>query len=733
MLVLSSPRVFPFALAPLAILPGLWWPLASTAQTPSTTTATLQEVTISGALDTGYRARTARVAGFDDVPLRDIPASVSVITRERLDDQQARLLSDVVRNDASVGDNYTPVGYYENVNIRGVPLDLATGYQINGMSSVGEQNVMLENKSRVEILKGLAGLQAGVLAPAGLINYVTKRPTDIREVTLGTDQRGGRYIAADVGTRFGGTGTGPKPFGLRVNLVHEDMQSYVDHADGHRNGGALAFDWNITPSTVLQLDAEYQKRAQRSVPGFQLLGGTSLPHDISPRQMLNDQPWSKPVTMEAHNLNLRLDHAFSESWRAAFSASRSRAIIDDNVAFPYGCYAVPSCDPAMPGSTPGQFFAADGSYDVYDYRSPGDKRRNDQAQATLTGNIGSGAIRHEVTFGASVFRRTVDLRESVFDWVGTDNIYNPTPLTFDPAPRDPGPAYRALDSRQRAVFLQDRIRIGEQWQIIGGARHVWLTERTPAEETTRKELLPQAAVIFQPTSALSFYGSYSKGLSLGGQAPAWTTNAYAFLKPTISHQWEAGARYDWRDALTLSLTAFRLNKPFEYAQPDASAFGSTFVQQGKQIHQGVELAAAGRVTTRLQLSASVTALRARQTDSGTLAYDGQQVINTPRLRSAVFADYAIPGVEGLALLGGWTYTSSKQATRDGLVAIPAVHRFDAGLRYATKLGATHATFLLMVDNVFNKHYWKDVGESLGDGYLHRGAPRTARLTARFNF
>jgi iron complex outermembrane receptor protein len=449
--------------------------------------------------------------------------------------------------------------------------------------------------------------------------------------------------------------------------------------------------------------------------------------------MLNNQPWSRPVTMESHNLSMRLEHAFSDAWRGAISASRSRAIIDDNVAFPYGCYMLSSCDPSVPGATHGQYFASDGSYDVYDYRSPGDKRRNDQLLATISGNIGSGFIRHEVTFGASLFRRTVDLRESVFDWVGTDNIYNATPLQFAPVTRDAGPSYRALDSRQRAVFVQDRIRIGEQWQVVGGARQVWLKEQTPTHETTRNELLPQLALIYQPAPAWSLYGSYSKGLSLGGQAPAWTTNAYAFLSPTVSRQWEAGARYDWRDALTLGLTAFRLTKPFEYAQPDASASGSTFVQQGQQIHTGLELSATGRVTPRLQLSASATALRAKQRNTGTPAFDGQQAINTPRFRSAIFADYHIPGVEGLAALGGWSYTSSKYATRDGLVAIPAVHRFDVGLRYATRLGASRATFILMVDNVFDKRYWKDAGETLGDGYLHRGAPRTARLTARFSF
>ncbi len=724
---------FPFRMPGTPALAAL--PLALSQIVCAQAQTTLDEVTVSGARESGYRANTARVAGFDDVPMRDIPAAVTVVTRARLDDQQARLLSDVVKNDASIGENYAPVGYYENFNIRGVSLDLATGYQINGLSSVGEQNVMLENKERIEILKGLAGLQAGVVAPAGLVNYVTKRPAEVRALSVGTDQRGTRYVAADLGTRFGAKPTdgAAQPFGVRLNLVHEGMRSYVDHADGHRNGAALAFDWNLTPSTVLQLDAEYQKRSQRSVPGYQLLGGTTVPAGVSPSQMLNNQPWAKPVTIESQNLSLRLDHAFSSSWRGAISASRSRAIIDDNVAFPYGCYMLPSCDPTVAGSTPGQFFAADGGYDLYDYRSPGDKRRNDQLQTTLTGTFGGGFVRHELTFGASLFRRTVDLREAVFDWVGSDNIYNPAPLVFAPAARDPGPASRALDSRQRAIFAQDRIRLGEQWQVVAGARQVWLKEDTLAQDTKRSQLLPQLALIYQPRTDVSLYGSYSKGLSLGGQAPAWTSNAYTFLAPTVSRQLEAGVRYDWRQALTFSLTAFRLSKPFEYAQPDTSAFSSTFVQQGKQVHTGIELGASGRITPRLQLSASMTALRARQQDTGTTAFDGKQVINVPRFRSALFADYLIPGLDGLAVLGGWSYSGNKQATRDGKVSIPGVHRVDTGLRYATRMGGTRSTFYLMVDNLFDKRYWKDVGESVGDGYLHQGAPRTVRISARFDF
>ncbi|MFX5757146.1 TonB-dependent receptor plug domain-containing protein, partial [Acinetobacter baumannii] len=76
-------------------------------------------------------------------------------------------------------ENYAPVGYYENFSIRGITLDPASAYRIDGLTVAGEQTIALENKERVEFLKGVAGLQAGVSSAGGLVNYVTKRPADV--------------------------------------------------------------------------------------------------------------------------------------------------------------------------------------------------------------------------------------------------------------------------------------------------------------------------------------------------------------------------------------------------------------------------------------------------------------------------------------------------------------------------------------------------------------------------
>src|SRR3989344_3095268 len=130
----------------------------------------LPAVQVQGQDESGYRSETASVGGFNEAPLLDTPASISVINAALIKDQQARLLSEVLRNDASVGDSYAPIGYYENFVVRGFSLNAASSYKINGRTITGEQNVALENKQQVEVLKGLAGLQSGISEPSGVIN-----------------------------------------------------------------------------------------------------------------------------------------------------------------------------------------------------------------------------------------------------------------------------------------------------------------------------------------------------------------------------------------------------------------------------------------------------------------------------------------------------------------------------------------------------------------------------------
>ncbi|MGE8469143.1 MAG: TonB-dependent siderophore receptor [Pseudomonas putida] len=669
----------------------------------------------------GYQAREASVGGFHAAPLLDTPASISVFSQQLLEDRQVRKLSEVLQSDASVGESYAPIGYYENFNVRGFELNAASSYRINGQTLVGEQNVALENKQQVELLKGLSGLQSGVSEPGGLINYVTKRAEDVRSVTVSTNEQGERYLATDLGGWFGSE----RQFGLRANLAHEDIRSYVDHADGKRDFASLAFDWQINPDATLQLDAEYQHREQRSVPGYQLLGGTEVPHGIDPHDRLAYQQWAKPVQNDSLNLGGRFEYRFSEAWTGTLSASRSKVVIDDYSAFAWG-------------SEEGwqSHFSPEGDYDIYDFRSPDDTRRTDEAQAMLNGRFDAMGVSHELTLGTSAQRRTVDQRSYYNELLEQGgNIYNGSPAQ-PPSDKPIGSSERRLDSRQYGLFISDRITFNEQWQTVIGAREVRLDEKTWNEDgvagrhTQQYQLLPNAALIYKPRPDTTLYASYSKGLSAGGTAPWFTLNQSEILAPTLSRQLELGIKRDWQ-GMSLSAALFQIRQAYQYARPDSEG-SSTYVQQGQQKNIGLELGASGWVTSNLQIQASAAALRARVKNSGTDDYEGHQAINVPKLRAALQAEYNLP-VPGLALLGGARYSASKYASQAGNVEVGGYTVFDVGSRYRTRIGGYDTVLRLTVDNVFDKRYWRDVGDYLGDNYLFQGAPRTARLSASMNF
>ncbi len=695
----------------------------ASAQSTATPLAPVKVEAVSSRADT-------HLGSIDGTSLHNSPVSVDVIDRWQLDDLQPQSLSEVMRADASVGDNYAPVGYYQNLAIRGFTLDLATGYRINGLAMVGQQRLALEDKQRVEVLKGLAGIEAGVVAPGGLVNFVSKRPAEVRRLSLGTDSHGSRRTAIDFGTWL------TPDLGIRVNGAWNGVHSHVDHADGRRNLYALALDWNPGDTISLRIDSDYQTSAQRSVSGYQLLGGTELPDNPHANWMPGYQPWQQPVGIRSNNTTARLDWQLAERWTLKLASGHSRSVIQDNVAFAYGCFYVEAC---YDGGSPGNFFAPDGSYDIYDYRSPDDTRRADEARAILVGRFGTGPVSHTWSFGLDAVRRTVDQRPDVNEYVGTANIDQRDPPVFAPSPLEPGPLARRLGNWQRSLLAQDRLGFGDDWQLLLGTRFVRLDERayddagTLERHTRLSRSLPNAALIWLPDEALTGYLSYSEGLSLGQEAPFWTSNDGEILAPVLSRQLELGAKYRASDKLALSAALFRMRRPYQYARPDTSSAGYTFVQQGEAVHSGLELGAHGQLTERLRIDASLAWIRARARDTGTSAYEGHQLVNVPRLQGAVMANYQLTTAPGLSLLAGWRHSGPRSATAGATTRTAAFNLFDAGLRYRSTWGNHAVTWRLMISNLANRFYWRDTGSAYGDHYLFPGAPREARLSVDWSF
>ncbi|MBY0556284.1 MAG: TonB-dependent siderophore receptor [Burkholderiaceae bacterium] len=709
-----------FAVTPVAIAIAFAFPVSALADSPETT---MQEVLVTASKAQPNRAS---VAGFSDTPLLETPATVSVLTAQQMLDLQIRSTTDAARYDASISDAYNAVGYAEQFSIRGFKLDNASSYRKDGMAIPGDTQIPLENKERLEVLKGLSGLQAGISAPGGLVNYVTKRPTDtpVRTVLLEERERGNLYGAVDLGGRFE-----DRRFGYRLTAAAERLRSYIKGADGHRKFVGAAFDWAISPQALLQIDGDYQKKSQVTAPGFQLLNNTTLPV-VAADTMLNNQPWTRPVETSSSNLGARFAYTFSPQWSASISANAHQFKRDDYTAFPYGCGAQ--------GLYPG--YCGNGDFDVYDYQSLGEKKSPLTVQALVQGKFANGAIQHAVSFGSSLFRNSEKWGDYLYTQAGKDgtgfsNIYHP--IVVAPATGSSGPVSERRHSHERALFAQDVLKFDEQLTLHAGARYVQVKrdEYAGADEkgvalqyahTDSGFWLPNLALVYALRSNVSVYSSLAQGLEHGGVAPIGTVNQARALAPGKSKQVELGIKADVHPDLHATVALFQIRKGLEYTNAQ-----NTYVRNGEAQNRGLEMALHGRLSRALSVGVSATALNTQQQDTGSAELDGKRVTDVAAFKSSAYADYLVPQVAGLSLSANWQYSGKKAFDKENQVFVPAYHVVNLGGAYATRIGNTPTTLRASIDNAFNKFYWRDVTPDLG-GYLMPGPTRTVRISAQFD-
>ena len=690
------------------------------------TTASAQETEgVASVVVTGSRwvaSERASIGGFSDAPLLDTPASITAINRTQMLDLSIRNVTDAARYDASIGDAYNAVGYAEQFSIRGFALDNATSYRKDGIAISADTQIPLENKERIEVLRGLAGLQAGVAAPGGMVNFVTKRPTNapLRSALVEASERGTLHGSIDLGGRFE-----DRRFGYRINAAAEDLKSYVRGADGERQFVSAAFDWQISPDALLQLDIDHQHKAQITAPGYQLLRNEVLPTGVSAKTLLNDQPWTRPVETDSSNLGLRFEYRLNPDWTATVNANKHWFKRDDYTAFPYGC------SNEGEGFYPG--YCSNGDYDVYDYQSVGERRTPWGLQAKLQGRFATGAVRHQLTVGAALSERHDSFGEYVYDYAGYSNIWNNQAV--DPAPGNPrtGPVMERRSDRESALFVQDVAALSDKITLHTGLRWVKLKRDELAEieqgwvHADDSFVLPSVALVYKPARDWSVYGSLSHGLQHGGIAEMGTANENSVLPPSRSKQVEVGVKGVVGNAVMLSAAAFDIKQGLEYVNA-----ANLFVRAGQQRHRGVELGAQGKLNPDLNYSLSLMALDAEQTGTGDIDVEGKRVTNVPEFRSTAWVEYAVPALRGLKVDATWQYSGSKAFDPANRAIVPGYHVAALGASYALRVGGMNTILRARVDNVFDKFYWRDVTQSLG-GYLLPGAPRTFRVSAQFDF
>jgi iron complex outermembrane receptor protein len=684
--------------------------LAVTALLLSCGIAQAQQTTLAPVTVTGQSAAPAAdVTGFGDFPIKELPLSATVIGRRQIEASGARRLADLLQFDASVGDAYNAPGYWDFISIRGFTLDNIYNYRREGLAVNAQTVIPLDNKDRIEILKGTSGIQAGVSSPGGLVNYVVKRPTeqDLREVRVELSSRSSLLAAADLGGRFGVD----RAFGYRVNVAHENLRPLIRNMDGQRSLAALAGNWRIGRDSVLEAEVEWSHKSQASQTGFSLLGNT-LPDVPDPRLNLNNQPWAQPSVFDAVTGTLRFSQSLGSGWRWSAQAGTQRLKTDDYTAFPFGCGAEGNFDR----------FCSDGSFDYYDFRSIDERRRQDAASLNLKGKVMTGSVTHDLVFGLLTSRARDRTLPFAYNWVGTGTIDGASIV-----PEDPTPTVLGTPRNEKTLELSasDAIRWNDKATTWLGVRHTRLNRGYRQSITT-----PWVAMSYKLTPDVTAYASHGQGVETA-RVPdngGIYANPGEVLPALKSKQWEFGLKGDG-GGLGWQLALFDIRRPMTNIAYCDRTFAACVGQfDGRAVHQGLE-ASAQWVSGPWRLDGSATWLHARR-DASVLepANNGKSPPNVPDavLRGSVA--WKVPQARGLELKALVSHEGKRSVLADESVVLPAWTRLDVAVRYETQLGRVSTAWTLGIDNLTDRRYWKESPFQFGHVYLYPGAPRTLRLS-----
>jgi iron complex outermembrane receptor protein len=636
-------------------------------------------VPIVGALDTvrvsavvpadlGFKADATRGATRTDTDLAELPQSISVVTRDLMDSQQAFEVADVVRHVAGV-DYVDGYGGPPLFRIRGFNAGNGlTDGMPNGVARI-EDLPPLIGVERVEVLKGPEAILGEASVDnnfGGAVNIVTKRPQvePVRRMAVST----GRYDGTRLGFDFAGALDAQRRLAYRLvaegNDAHRTAQGYRG-----RRGGYLApsIAWR-SGGTRLLLGGEYIDN-RVPVPDHVVLLGDSLaassPFDVLPGNT------GDHARFRTRRVYYMAEQALGEDWSLR---SRGQYVSQHDSG---QAWAFVHAD---------ETGRADAEARAYRYSDAFYTLQNE-----LAGHFGEGALRHELLLGFDYARTRTGSGSGTGTAAAASRLTVSSPHAFDlmaggdlPSARSPGLSIdlvRPLGgswSTQKGVFVQDQVSVGESWNLLAALRRTTYELRStgggaaPAQH--RSIWIPRLGVVYRPTEAVSLYASSATGF----QADSLLGEDGRPLAPSVSRQLEAGARFalfDQRARLSVAGYRIRLDHSVDLVSPDPPYFA---VPGPGQTNRGVEVEFEGQPLPGLDLSASYTGARIHNRD-------GSRPTAAPRRRANLWASYRFQraSLQAWSVAGGiFVRSRSLGRAEDGTYFdIPGQASVDAGITY----------------------------------------------------
>ncbi len=679
----------------------------------------IENIQVLGRAQQYYLDTSTRVGTKTDADVMQIPLSVQVLSRQLINDQAARDITDMYRSIAGVSEFS-----YSGITFRGFRDDGNVFYDgVRGDPFSGFGVPQLFNVERVEVLKGPAASLYGGGEPGGMINYVSRKPafTDQQEVKLTV----GNYSLG--GASFDSTGSLSDTLAYRFGAFYEAQDSFRYNADAENIELAGGLTYLISDNTTLTTTYDFIK---------QNLGGNRLrgvPVDdegnflVSRRYNANEA--GDFQNLEALVLQANVVHHFTDSLKVNTTLRylnnereqayhESREWVDVNL---------------------------DGVADINDqtikreYRAQ--YRANDEVSLTVdfTYDFVLAGLQHNLLFGGDM--HDVDTDYDYYraryeaDGVANLNIFSLNYGLTDPATYNLTNQNRdGLTRTRSSLYVQDTLALAPQWSLMIGARWDYFDEQSKENSGayTDSNVSPRVGLSYFASADSTVYINHSQSFN-----PVDTQDqeeaGIVSLAPETGDQIELGIKQSWLDgALMTTLAYYQIDKEnLVMANPafidgENNASEPALINFGKVESEGAEFTLVGDLTAALSVTANYAYNETvvAEGDAGNTFGVGERFANAPKHQAGIWTRYAFSSLHSAVALGA-DYVSEQRSLDNQKVKSYVV--WDAS--WTTQW--QQWTLQLNIKNLFDKHYAVS-GFSRRNGHFP-GEPREVVAEASYRF
>ncbi|THV12502.1 TonB-dependent siderophore receptor [Rhizobium rhizophilum] len=665
-------------------------------------TTELSEIVVSGeggaAAETkGYVAKSAAAGTKTDTPVLETQRSVSVVTRDEMDDRGAQTLGQALSTTAGVlGEPFGADPRFDSPSLRG--FDMRNAQYLNGlrlMRSSGAPSYDIYGLERVEVLKGPASSLYGSGTPAGVINMVQKHAQfrDAYEAGTGFTLDGDKEVFLDANKAWSDT------LAARFTGKLSDTEEDIDELTNKRGYLGLATRWSPSDATTVDFLASYQKDSPITPAGIPF-ALTGKGNDDRLRDLYIGDPSVDESDRRMSNIGYELHHEFDNGW-AIDQSARYQKFDWDYAGFYVSSLTAPST------VNRGVIFQDEDTWTA-------------NLDTRFSGEVETGAIDHKLLFGIDL-RKYGDNTTSQFATSSALDINSPTPAIVG------APWYTStndLKLGQVGIYAQDELSF-DQWRATVGLRHDW----TDQHGTSGATIIDQQDSATTGNVGLSYlfdsgfapYVSYATsfdpviGADIAGDV----------LKPTTGEQWEVGLKYEPTSFDGLFSVAF-----YDLTQDNVSVSvtegGVTGTRQIGQVKsRGIEIEGAAEIAMGWSVKGAYSYTDAEQVGSN----DGKMPANIPHHLASLWLSYEFAedtALTGLSIGGGLRYVGERFNDNANTASLDPVTLVDLAAKYAV---TDKATLAVNLNNLTDETYVANCG-SFGC-YYGAGRSVMGTLTVRW--